>query len=88
MRKISYAIDPDTGQVWSRVGSEMAIPVLDWDAMKPENNFATSYYLQKLDVIEIAGPIYNRLKWTRCIPVKLKNLHRVFFKFPPLSQEK
>ena len=29
-RIITYAIDPDTGQVFSRVGSEMAIPILDW----------------------------------------------------------
>lgn len=87
-RIITYAIDPETGQVFSRVGSEMAIPVLDWDNMTPNNNFSTSYYLEKCNVLEIAGPTYNRLKWTRCIPTKIKNLHRVLFRFPPLPEEK
>ena len=86
-RVIQYAIDPDTGQVWSRVGSKMAIPILDYDNMTPENNFQISYYLEKIDVIQTAGPTYNRLKWTRRIPVSIKNLHRVFWKFPPLPEE-
>ena len=88
MRNITYAVDPDTGLVVSRVGSKMAVPILDWDNMKPKNNFSTSYYLEQMDVIELAGPYFNRLKWTRCIPVKIKNLHRVFFRFPPLPEEK
>jgi len=83
MKTITYAIDKDTGLVFSRVGSEMAIPVLDYDNMKPENNFQI-----KIDVIEIPYSTYKNLKFTRCIPTKIKNMHRVLFRFPPLPTEK
>ncbi len=44
MRTIQYGINPE-GLVYSRLGSEVAIPVLDFDKMTPENNLQTSYHL-------------------------------------------
>ena len=73
-RIIAYAIDQDTGLVWSRVGHELAVPVLQWDTMVPENNFSTSYALERCDLRDMA---YATLRWTKKIPVAIKNRHRV-----------
>ncbi len=87
MRTIMYGIDGDTGLVWSRVGSEVAIPVLQYDQMTPENNFQPIYELEKMDVIQTAGQAYNSVKWTRKIPVELKNRHRKFWGMKPLPEK-
>lgn len=76
-------IDPD-GYVFSRVGSEVAIPVLDFERMKPENGYATNYNLEKFDVIKVAREI-NQCKGTRKIPVEIKNEHRKFWGMKPLK---
>lgn len=79
MKKIiQYAVDTETGMVISRVGSEIAVPVLQYEKMLPENNFQTIYELEKMDVIAIA-PCWNHYKWTRKIPSELKNVHRQFW---------
>lgn len=87
MKTIKYGIDSDTGLVWSRVGSEIAIPVLQFDKMTHQNNFQTIYELEKMDVIEVAGQAYNSVKWTRKIPVELKNRHRKFWGMKKLTQK-
>jgi len=84
MRTINYGIDTATGLVWSRVGSEVAIPILQYDQMTPENNFQTVYELEKMDVVQTAGRAYNSVKWTRKIPTELKNRHREFWGLKPL----
>jgi len=55
MRNIQYGIDRDTGLVWSRIGSQVAVPVLQYDKMTPQNNFQTIYELEKMDVIHSEG---------------------------------
>ena len=84
-RTIMYGLDKETGTVISRVGSKVAIPVLDYAAMKPENNFQTTYHLEKINVIDLAGdsPIYT---WTRKIPLEIKNKHREFWGMKPLKR--
>ncbi len=77
-RIIRYAVNQADGMVVSRVGDEFAWPILDWDAMKPENNFATSYYLERVPVLSI-GSEYRNLKFTRKIPIQIKNAHRAFW---------
>jgi hypothetical protein len=71
-------IDPETNGVWSRIGSEVAIPVLDWNGMKPENNFATNYNLEKFNVSDIYSSLSQVIR-TRKIPTELKNIHRKFW---------
>ena len=78
MKIITYAIDQDTGMVISRVGSEVAIPVLQYDKMCPENNFQTEYKLEKMDVCSFSVK-WRDLKWTRKIPKEVKNVHRKFW---------
>jgi len=77
-KSIQYAFDTETGMVISRVGSEIAVPVLQFDKMLPENNFQTQYELEKMDVIAIAQ-CWGNYKWTKKIPMELKNLHREFW---------
>lgn len=79
MKTIQYAIDLHTGLTVSRVGSELAFFVLDYDKMLPENNFETAYHLEKTHII------WNCLKWTRKIPVDIKNCHRRFWGFKELT---
>jgi hypothetical protein len=84
MNAIRYGIDRETGLVWSRVGSQVAVPVLQYDQMLPANNFQTHYALEKFDVIEVVGS-YGLIQWTRKIPVRLKNLHRKFWGLKPIQ---
>lgn len=86
MRNITYAIDLDTGLVISRVGSELAWPILDYDGMLPENNYAMNYSLEKTSVYSLAGGCWSALKWTRKIPVEIKNIHRRFWGFRELKK--
>jgi hypothetical protein len=84
-KNIRYGIDCETGLVWSRVGSQVALPVLQYDKMVPENNFQTQYELEIMDVIEVIGSM-GLVKWTRKIPLRLKNLHRAFWGMKPLQK--
>lgn len=81
-RTIQYMIDLDTGQVISRVGSEIAIPILQFDKMGPENNFDTIYELEKASVFELQHVV---VKNTRKIPIDIKNQHREFWGMPVLK---
>jgi hypothetical protein len=84
MRTLTYAIDTETGQVISRMDSKVAIPVLQYGDIKPENGFQTTYKLEEVDVIAIASSWHN-YKWTRKIPISIKNAHRKFWGFKPLK---
>jgi hypothetical protein len=84
MNAIRYGIDRETGLVWSRMGSQVALPVLQYDQMVPDDNFKTKYEL-KFDVIQLVGSAYNAVKWTRKIPSQIKNRHREFWGMRPLE---
>ena len=83
---ITYAEDMDTGLVISRVGSELAWPILQYQEMAPENSFAPSYELEKIALMAVARE-WSRLRWTREIPSSIKNLHREFWGMKPLRDE-
>lgn len=83
-RIIRYAIHKDDGIVVSQVGDKIAWPILEYDAMLPENNFATQYHLESIPVVSV-GREWVRLKWTRKIPIRLKNMHREFWGMNPIS---
>ena len=82
-RNITYAIDTDNGLVISRVDSEVAIPVLQYEKMVPENNFETSYKLEKFNVYDLRP--WDGYFWTKKIPRALKNKHREFWGMKPLT---
>lgn len=80
-RTIGYMID-DAGFVYSRVGSEVAVPVLEWDKMIPENQYQTSYHLEKFSIFDLIGTTVTK---TKKIPLRLKNKHRKFWGMKPLK---
>lgn len=95
-RIITYAVEMDTGLVYSRVGSECAGPVLDFAAIgQGGDGYApgdfsgpTRYTLEKMPLRDV----YPYVRWTKGrgargvpeIPVELRNRHRVFWGFKPL----
>ncbi len=81
---ITYAIDNHSGQVISRIDSEVAIPILNFDKMTPENNFEAGSTLTKFPVFAITDTWLN-YHWTRKIPAKIKNIHREFWGMTPLE---
>ena len=81
---ITYAVDPD-GLVVSRLGNEYAWPVLDWDAMTPDNNFRPKYHLEKFLAVSLF--LTFTLRQTRRVPTAIKNLHREFWGMPPLKEK-
>ena len=85
-RIITYAFNKDDGLVISRVGSEVAVPVLQWDEFGNDGDFSgpMPYELEKFPVHSI-GRDWPRYKWTKKIPVQLKNRHRAFWGFPALQ---
>jgi len=85
MKTIQYAIDTDTGLVISRVGSELAWPILDFDRVAPEQDYTMNCHLEKIPVSRIAGRYWLGLKWTKKIPKDIKNTHRLFWGFPLLK---
>ena len=78
-RTIQYGVDSDTGLVVSRVGSEVAWPVLNYDAMIPDNNFAAHYHLERFALLAVASGIRAAIRWTRNVPISIKNRHREFW---------
>jgi hypothetical protein len=77
---ITYAISKDDGMVYSRVGKEIAYPVLQYEKIGEGGDFTQpfEYQLEKSDVLSLAY-YWPRLKWTKKIPVDIKNLHRSFW---------
>jgi len=85
-RRIKYGIDTETGLVWSKIGSEVAVPILNYPAMTPANNFQTSYFLEKMDVLKTL-PSIKYVNWTRKIPLSIKNIHREFWGMKKLTRK-
>ena len=86
MKTITYAIDQD-GYVYSRLGSLIAVPILEYDKIGQGGNFNAPlrFYLEKFNVLAIPGPLYASFRWTKKIPLKIKNQHRKFWGFKPLK---
>ena len=83
-RTIQYMVDPVMSMVYSRVGDELAIPVLDFEGMKPSNNYQIFYNLEKFKALEVAGTIGHVIR-TRKIPLEIKNYHRKFWGMKPIK---
>jgi len=86
MKTITYAIEVDSGLVISRLNSEIACPVLEFEKIGQDGNYNKpfEYTLEKMPVNTLVG-IWNSYKWTKKIPVTLKNVHRKFWGMKPLK---
>jgi hypothetical protein len=69
----------------SRVGSEVAWPVLQYEKIGEGGDFTKpfEYELEKMPVLSLAH-CWQGLKWTKKIPLAIKNRHRVFWGMKPL----
>ena len=86
MNQITYAVTPD-GHTISRIGSEVATGVLDYEAMVPENGYNAGYYFEKFSVHCISSNEWDSWYWTKKIPLPVKNMHRKFWGLPELKDE-
>lgn len=85
-RTIQYMIDPSVNNlVYSRVGSEIAIPVLDFEGMNPNNGYKMNYNLEKFNIFNLTYDFHNVI-CTRKIPLKIKNFHRKFWGMKPIKK--
>jgi len=80
-RTITYMIDTNEGLVYSRVGNEIAIPVLQWPPKCLKN---LQYKLEKFNIFEVAIDIKDCIH-TRKISLKIKNKHRRFWGLKPIK---
>jgi hypothetical protein len=82
-KRIYYGIDEMTGLVFSRFEGQIAVPVIAFDEMKPEDNFEIKTNLEKFphDTLRHMQPIF-----TRKIPLAIKNEHRIFWGLKPLKE--
>lgn len=90
MKTITYAVDLDTGQVWSRLEGDLAVgdqkiavPILEYDKIGEGGDFTRPfiYYLERMDTTAL---IHARLRWTRKVPLEIRNQHRQFWGLKPL----
>jgi hypothetical protein len=84
-RIITYAVSKDDGMVYSRVGSEIAYPVLQYNKIGENGDFTKplEYKLEKSSVFDLAY-YWQSLRWTKKIPTELKNRHREFWGMKPV----
>jgi len=87
MKQITYAYDKTDGLVYSRVGREIACPVLQFDKIGQNGDFTgpLEYQLEKSPIQELAH-YWPNFVWTKKIPVELKNHHRAFWGMKPLPE--
>ncbi len=91
MKTIQYFRDPETRLLISRVGSEVAVPVLNFEESLTQQHFKKQYPLEKHDVIAVSKwyrgllPISNR-KIRRLYTLEWINYHREFWGLKPLKR--
>lgn len=86
--QIRFAFNRQDGHVVSRVGNDVAWPILDYEAIGKNGDYTQpfQYNLGKINVHQI-GKEWNALYWTRYIPTEMKNLHRKYWGMKPLKVE-
>jgi len=81
---VTYAVMP-TGQVVSRVGSDIYWPILDYEGMNPSNRYTIRYKWERFSVHSVSPAEWNTLVWTRKIPLEIKNFHRQLWGMKPVK---
>ena len=92
--RITFAIHTD-GFVVSRVNSELAWPILDYAAIgqggdgfkKGDFNGPIKYNLEKISVFS-GSDEWSQLRWTKKIPIEIKNIHRKFWGMKELGPDR
>lgn len=86
MKNITYAVHRGTGLIYSRVGSEIAFPVLDYAQVGANGDYIApfDFHLEKCPVFHLAGHEWRALRWTKIQSKQAKNHHRAFWGLPAL----
>lgn len=94
-RVITYCVDKASGLVGSRVGDELAFPILQFDKIgmggkgfQPGDFNGPMIYELERDNVFAYRQNWRSLRWTKKIPKRLKNRHRKFWGFKPLPGPK
>ena len=83
-RIITYAVDREEGWIISRVGPEIAHPVYQFADFGTDGDFTGEIpvELDRFSIYDLQP--WGRYRWTKKIPVEVKNLHRAYWGFPLL----
>ena len=85
LRTIQYAMHSD-GYVVSRVGPDLAWPVFQFADYGKDGDFTRPIPVKLEQVAAIfCRHEYPLLRWTKKIPVAVKNEHRAFWGMKPLK---
>jgi len=91
MRRIEFSLDPRSGQLISRLDSEFAWPILNYEKIGKDGNFtaALTYTLEKIEAVHISINDYRALisVGPGKLTVAQKNPHRKFWGFKPLKEK-
>ena len=82
MKNITYAVNKDG--FYARCGDRIAFFELDYKNMKLENNFLEKYIISDCSVFEFGS---QNVRWTKKIPLSIKNKFRKYFGMPELKME-
>lgn len=93
-RIITYGVEKDTGIVVSRVESEIACPVLNFaaigmggDGFEPGDfRGPNRWNLERIHIAALGTGWWGSIRWTKKIPLDLKNRHRAFWGFKALKE--
>ena len=80
MKNITYGVDGET--FYARCGDRIAFFELDYQNMKPENNFESTYTIGSCPLFQID---ISSVRFTKKIPLAIKNEFRKYFKLPELK---
>ena len=86
-RLIRYAVDLETGLVYSHVGPEVAVPYpKQGRSLRIAGTFEMDYQLERFPLYAIQHK-WRKLHFSQNIPLRVQNYHRQFWRLPTLSDE-
>ena len=83
-RRVRFAVDRNTGMVYSRVGDRVAVPVPLDTGIRLKGSTEPQYSLEPFPVYAIRHKWAN-LHSTQRIPMHIQNVHREFWRLPKLA---
>ena len=83
-RPINFAVDLQTGLVYSRVGTEVAVPYpKHGKGLRMAGTFEMNYELQRFPLYSIQHK-WGQLHFSQNIPLRIQNYHRQFWRLPEI----
>jgi len=83
MKNITYGVDGET--FYARCGDRIAFFELNYVDMKQENGFESTYKISEFNVLSVRAGTWDNIRWTKKIPLVIKNKFRKHFNLPELK---